>query len=246
MGFNWPRFIYPPDKPLRKISYPVLLRFPLQGRSLIGASSTSHQHWYHLTNQRQWEAYPPHRVWHLSPQVGIKCVSEQHFVSASMPTPRPDKHEAKPQLPLGALLTPRTGQIRTWGPGERPATVTPAALPPLPRPVSRSSLNNPPSDNEDIEDMGYGASLARVNANTDWTRNQNQHKQERSDHTAASEPDNGGLDRSIRSAAMRFLLIIKTVLFSSVVNVLLVFVPVGIAVRMSSTALSFSVLRTSD
>jgi hypothetical protein len=37
---------------------------------------------------------------------------------------------------------------------------------------------------------------------------------------------------------MRFLLIIKGVLLSSIVNVLLVFVPVGIAIRKPSISLS--------
>jgi hypothetical protein len=151
-----------------------------------------------------------------------------------MSMPRSGEHEnTKLEPHLDAVLTPKTGQIRTWGPGERRARPRSAALPPLPRlQVSRSSLNNPPSDDED---MTYGASLARVNANTDRTRNQNQHKQEHSDTTAASEPAKRGL--SISNAARRFLRAVKAVLFSSVINVLLVFVPVGIAVRKFSTPL---------
>jgi hypothetical protein len=85
--------------------------------------------------------------------------------------------------------------------------------------------------------MTYGASLARVNANTDWTRNQNPHKQEHSNPTAASEPGNGEPGRGSK-VVMRFLLIIKGVLLSSVVNALLVFVPVGIAVRKQPSILS--------
>lgn len=133
------------------------------------------------------------------------------------------------QLHSRAVLTRNTGQIGTYGPGERLAP--PDALPPLPTPPSTASLNNRSSHTENI---GNGAPLTRVNANTNWTRGHNQHEKEHSTPAVvAIKPNNEGLDRS--NAARRFLHTIKAVLCFNVVNALLVLVPIGIAARTSTT-----------
>lgn len=52
---------------------------------------------------------------------------------------------------------------------------------------------------------------------------------EKMDQTSGDSPETQGDEK--QNMAMRFLLVVKAILFSSIVNILLVFVPVGIAVR---------------